>query len=624
VNFPLVSVGLTGQGTAPGLQASPSALDFGSVPDGTTASQTVLLSNDSGTSETVSATHAPGSPFTAKLPGTGTVLSPGQVLSVPVTFHPVSAVTSMSSFSVSTGSSVVTVQLSGSGVTAVSDLAAPSGVSFGLVPVGTRASRTIVISNNGNLPASVTTASGPFVPFGPQAVVAAGQPLAPGSHLSLPVTFTPASRGSVTRTFTMTYRDAAGSHSLRVQVSGTGTAPASGRVAVPPPGGGWMLNGGAHLHARTLAMVSGVHPAGSAVYPMPQPGGQLSVHFTTQLGGKSGMTLALLPAGSAGPRSLGGRGGQLGFGGLRGVAVVLQTGRFPRQPSGNLVGVATSSPSTGLHFVRYTRAVPNLASGAHRIGVTVADRTVRVYVDGNQVLSVVLPAGVIPASALVAFTGARLATTGTPVVSRASMVSGAGRFPAPGGGWSVNGATGMAGSSVELTRAAASLAGSAVDPVPVPTAGLDVTFTTRIYGGSGGNGLTFALLNPAHTTAASLGTPGAGNGFGGLDGVAVALGTNRTFNVTNWAALWAGTAGSTTRVLLERARAIVPLRVGPHTVHVQVTHSGGYVVSVWIDGVLDLRAAAPELTSTSVLAFTASTGTLTDAHLVRDIAITAS
>jgi hypothetical protein len=204
-----------------------------------------------------------------------------------------------------------------------------------------------------------------------------------------------------------------------------------------------------------------------------------------------------------------------------------------------------------------------------------------------------------------------------------TIKAGTAALPSPGGGWSFNGSATMSGSAAVLTGTARDETGSVVYPVPQPTSGLHLTFTVQLYGGTGANGLTFALLNPASSKATSIGSDNTGLGFQDLGGVAVALGTTETFlMISNWAALWAGTAGQPSPKVLASAEAIPELRAGPNTVSVQVSPQGGsYLVSVWLDGVLTMRQYAASLTASSLLAFTASTGSQTDVHLVRDAAI---
>ena len=635
VNFPTVSVSLTGNGTAPGFYATPASLSLGTVPDGTSLPGVVTITNGSTGPERVARLTAPAAPFSARLPAKGRVLAAGQSVSVPVRFAPRRPGAQSSSFRIIAGNGHgVTVRLSGTGAKAVSRLTAgASSVSFGSVAVGQRGTATIDITNHGNLPATVTSAGLPRVPFGGQAAIAPGLPVGPGYDVKVPVTFTPTSAGPAAGSFTLHWHDALGAHSLTVTLSGTGVAPAQGQ-AIPGPGGGWMLNGTAGLAGRTLSLVpSGRNRTASAVYAMPEPASGLTASFTARLGGQGGLTFSLLSAKSESPAAVGGAGGQLGFGGLHGVAVVLDTGRFPGQSSGNFAGIATGAAHGRLVFAATTSHVPNLRSGSHAIGVTVASGRVSVKIDGQAVLSAKLAAGAIPSPALVAFTGGSGADGGSQQVTGAvigAVIGAAGSagtvtVPAPGGGWSYNGRAQQDRSAVALTPAVANAAGAVVYPQAVPTSGLTVTFTAQLSGGTGADGLGFALLNPADAGPGSVGRAGTGVGLAGLTGTGVLLTTARG-GVCSWAnaAMLCAARGTSGLARLADAQAVPLLRGGPHTVTVQVAQvSGRYIVTAWLDGAKVLQQAAPGLTATSLLAFTGATGTKTDVHLIRDVAITA-
>ncbi|HEX3492660.1 MAG TPA: choice-of-anchor D domain-containing protein [Streptosporangiaceae bacterium] len=627
-NFPTVTVSLTGTGTAPGYYATPGSLSFGSVPDGTSRSASVTITNGSTGPERVAQLTAPAVLFSVRLPAQGTVLAAGQSVTVPVRFSPQKPGSYSSWFKITAGNGHgVTVKLSGTGAKAVSRLTpATASVSFGNVALGQRAIKTIDITNNGNLPATVTSAGLPRVPFGAQAGIAAGLPVNPGYDVEVPVTFTPSSTGPATGSFTLQWRDALGPHTLTVPISGTGVAPSSGQ-AIAAPGGGWTLNGTASLTGTALNLVpSGRNRAGSAVYAMAETASGLKARFTARLGGQGGLTFSLLSAKTEGPAALGGAGGQAGFGGLHGVAVVLDAGKFAGQSSANFVGIATGAASGRLRFAATTTHVPNLRSGSHAIGVTVASGKISVTVDGTSVLSARPAAGTIPSPALAAFTGGSGQDGGSQQVTGTVISAGTVSLPAPGGGWSYNGSTQQDRSVVELTPAVANAAGSVVYPTAVPTSGLTVTFTAQLSGGTGADGLGFALLNPADGSATSLGGTGTGVGLSGLTGTGVLLTTNRG-GACSWAnaALLCAARGTAGLANLAAAQAVPPLRGGPHTVTVQVTQaSGRYLVTAWVDGAQVLQQAAPGLTATSLLAFTGATSTKTDVHLIRDVAISAA
>src|SRR5204863_1178709 len=111
--------------------------------------------------------------------------------------------------------------------------------------------------------------------------------------------------------------------------------------------GGWVFNGSAAANGSTVVLTSATaNQTGSAVFSNPLPGNGLTASFTAQIGGGNGadgLTFALLDASGSTPQSIGGGGGGLGFAGLRGVAVTLDTYPGPGDPSSNLVGLATGA-----------------------------------------------------------------------------------------------------------------------------------------------------------------------------------------------------------------------------------------------------------------------------------------
>lgn len=629
-NFPVISVSLTGEGTLPGLRASAAGLFFRRVPEGMSVEKTVIVTNDSTGIETVRATSAPAAPFTAHLPAGGTELKPGQSVAVQVSFDSVTTALRRSDFSIATADGHrLTVRLAGSGKPAVSKLSAkPGGLSFGPVRVGSQASKTVVISNAGNLLATITAATALANPFGTQAETVRGLPLVPGYQLRVPLTFTPTSTGLVTAHWVLRWHDAAGTHRLSIPLSGTGVPAASGHRAIPPPGGGWTLNGSATTSGSTLNLTSAkAVQAGSAVYAVPESTSGLTASFTATIGGDGGLTLGLLNAQTSSPSALGHSAGAFGLGGLSGVAVTLATSQFAGDPASNFAGIAVSGPA-GLRYVATTTNIPNLALGANRVRVSVTGRRVRLYIAGTQVLTALLARSEIPARALLAFTGGTGSAVGSQAVTSVSLSAGGKALPPPGGGWSFNGTAQMSGSSAELTRAAPDEAGSVVYPAAVPTSGLTVTFTAELSGGSGADGMTFALLDPATSTATSVGGDAGGDGFAGLGGVAIGLDTDLApgYGVnSNYVYLAEGMAGSTTLSMLGEAKAIPSLRPGPDSLTVQIIpESGADLVTVWLDGERIIQQSVTNLPSTALLAFTGGTGTGTDIHLVRDVAISAT
>jgi hypothetical protein len=109
--------------------------------------------------------------------------------------------------------------------------AADSTVDFGPVPVGHTATKTVHVTNTGNVPATVSVPAVPRPPFHSRFHVFAGLPFNPGYSLTIPVTFTPAHAGTFSAPYVFHWQDRLGSHSLTVTLTGTGVSAGPGAAA---------------------------------------------------------------------------------------------------------------------------------------------------------------------------------------------------------------------------------------------------------------------------------------------------------------------------------------------------------------------------------------------------------
>lgn len=656
--FTTVSVPLAATGTQPGLSADPTTLDFGAngsgnsndpntgpIPVGLSEPFQTDITNTGTTTLMITSAPTISGPFAVTGVKAGDVLKAGQSETATVTYTPTSVNPASNpvtgslqvAFANSDGTNpgTTSVALSGISVAGKGTLtAAASSVNFGQVHLGQTAGKTVNFTNTGNLPVTVTRFTAPRVPFGTPTPIATNLTVNAGSEISLPVTYTPASNGTSTGSYQITTTDGHNPAStLTVSVTGTGVAPASG-VAVPSPGGGWRVNGTARMLGTSLVLTPGWHnAAGSAVYYQPLATNGLRVTFRAQMSGNvggDGMTFALVnPADTT--SALGKDGALLGFGGLHGIAVVLGTHQDPGFPSANFIGIATGTTGTGasahlsLHYT--VTAIPNLRSGTHLIGIalsgTGSTRTLTAGIDGRQYIKATLT---IPATVLPLFTAGTGATTAEAhVVSSVALSSPAGAVPPPGGGWSYNRSAQMSGSDTDLTPATTNQAGTVIYPRAIATtatSSLTAQFEMQIGGGNGANGVTFALLNPSTATTA-VGGDGSGLALSGLTGMAVVFSTYPILGTASNNFVAIVTANGTNGLSLSSARVPVgQLRSGIH--QVRVTLAGG-ALTVYLDGGIVASAKIPKsLPATSLLAFTGSTGGLTDVHAIRDVSIAAS
>jgi len=197
--------------------------EVGPVPVGLPVYAVTTIVNGSATAQRITKISAPGGPFTARfLPRPGTILRPGQSVTVQIAYHPGRAVSSAGALTI-TGSSgpAVTVTLSGTAQPAHSKFTAPPRISFGDIPVGHTATRFIHIVNAGNEAATVATTrlTGSFrAPY----PVNKGLPVNSGYDLKIPVTFTPATAGRSAGRYTFTWKDRVGLHAITIPITATG------------------------------------------------------------------------------------------------------------------------------------------------------------------------------------------------------------------------------------------------------------------------------------------------------------------------------------------------------------------------------------------------------------------
>ncbi|MCF2529708.1 lectin-like domain-containing protein [Yinghuangia soli] len=203
----------------------------------------------------------------------------------------------------------------------------------------------------------------------------------------------------------------------------TTTAPAPGTSApppVPPPGTSapaqsgqprgqlpnlgdarWRAEGSATVAPGTavLTPVDQRFVAGSAYYTEAVPSAALQASFDATIGGGAGgdgLTFTLLDPGSG--KRVGEIGGGLGYSGLTGVAVIVDTFDNSTNKLGNVVGIATGAEGTTMRYAASTTAVPQLRT-THHFDVIVAAGTLTVKIDGAVVVraKVTLPDRVLPA-----------------------------------------------------------------------------------------------------------------------------------------------------------------------------------------------------------------------------------
>jgi hypothetical protein len=396
-----VQLNMHGVGTAPGLRASPPSIDFDDVPSGGTRSLTTVITNTGTSNETITSIAPPAAPFSAPdLPAPGAVLAAQESISVTVRFAPVDAGAATGSLGLTSSSGPLSVPLQGVGVVGQGHLVLrPTTTAFGSVALGTSRTVAFELANTGNIPVTITKAKAPSAAFTSATPLDEGLTISPEDVVRQNVTFTPTALGSATATYEIAADDGQGT--LIETLTGVGVA---GSTLPPPTGSGWTLNGTATVSGSDVVLTPPANSIkGSVVAAGTLPSEGLDARFTAQISGGTGadgLSLSLLDA-SQPLTALGEAGGGLGYGGLQGVAVTLDTYPGATDPSGNFVGVATGATGTlrTLTYAATATGVPELTTGTHDVRVSYHAGRLRVQMDGTVLIdvAVALPTTVRPA-----------------------------------------------------------------------------------------------------------------------------------------------------------------------------------------------------------------------------------
>jgi hypothetical protein len=219
---PNLSIGLAGTGTEPQLSANPTSVSFGSLPVGSTNSQSIVLNNPGTATVTLSQATVSGSGFGMSGLNVPLTIAAGANATFTATYTPTTAGSASGSITLTSNApgSPLTIALAGTGLTATYLLnASPTSLSFGNVILGGNSSLGVTLTNGGNsnITISAVTASDPsYTTSG----VAAGVILAPGQSATLSVSFSPTTAGTISGTLTVTSN--ATNSPLTISLSGTG------------------------------------------------------------------------------------------------------------------------------------------------------------------------------------------------------------------------------------------------------------------------------------------------------------------------------------------------------------------------------------------------------------------
>jgi hypothetical protein len=200
--IPSQTVALSGQGVAPAVSLSPTALYFGVQAMGTTSGQQQVSVTNTGTGSLVISSVQASNQF-AVTNTCGAAVAPGSACTIQVTFTPTAAGIQTGTLAINDNASgsPQTVSLTGNQTGNAAVTLSPASLSFGAQASGsTSAPQAVTVTNSGTAPLLISSvlATSQFA-----ATSTCNSPVQPQSNCMIQVTFTPSASGSQTGTLTI-------------------------------------------------------------------------------------------------------------------------------------------------------------------------------------------------------------------------------------------------------------------------------------------------------------------------------------------------------------------------------------------------------------------------------------
>jgi hypothetical protein len=221
---------VSGNGVQAALNITPTSAAFGNVSVGTTASQTIQLSNTGTAALQVSQLSVTGSGFSSGAVSLPITLNPGQASTFNIQYLPTAAGSATGTVSVvsTAPNSPAAISLTGIGIAATQTLSLnATNLSFGSVTTGSSSTHGVTVTNTGNASVKISQIAVSGAGF---SLTGAAVPitLSPTQSLTFNVVFNPSAAGSVAGSVTVT-SNATGSPAT-ISLSGSGAQPATHSV----------------------------------------------------------------------------------------------------------------------------------------------------------------------------------------------------------------------------------------------------------------------------------------------------------------------------------------------------------------------------------------------------------
>jgi hypothetical protein len=377
---------LSGTGLSSGAQlvSTPPAVSLGgAIVNGPPVTGSATLRNIGSQPLTVQAVTLPTAPFSANdVPAVGSTIGAGAEVTVSVAFAPTTIGLFTDELTLTTTGGNVTIPVSGTATSAPHMTLSATMLPYGDVPVGGTRSMSFIVGNDGGGPLTITRSKPPSGVFSATTDIPEGTVIAPGGSITGTVRFAPTALGAASATWDINGND--GSGARVITFTGNGVSASLPNV---PAAGGWQLNGFASMSGSDLILTPNEFVrAGSAFWPTPISTDGLTIGFDATIDqgdGADGMTFTFgNPSAGAAPTSIGSAGGGLGYSGIPGVTVTLDTHQNGSDPNGNFVGIATSASGDTFNYAATNTTIPLLDNSTRRVVLRYSGGVLQVSIDG--------------------------------------------------------------------------------------------------------------------------------------------------------------------------------------------------------------------------------------------------
>ncbi|MGD0453282.1 MAG: choice-of-anchor D domain-containing protein [Solirubrobacteraceae bacterium] len=198
------TVALSGFAEEPALTPSTKSLELGSTLVGKQLSGEVTFKNTGNTTLEVKSAQSPAAPFAAAgLPATGTMIKPGETITVDASFKSSARGQFNGSLGLTTQAGTTTVALS---AFAEEPALTPStkALELGATLLNSQLTGKVTLKNTGNTTLEVKSAQAPSAPFGATGLPTTGTKIEPGKTITVNVTFESPTPGPFTGSLSIT------------------------------------------------------------------------------------------------------------------------------------------------------------------------------------------------------------------------------------------------------------------------------------------------------------------------------------------------------------------------------------------------------------------------------------